>query len=326
MPKERANKRIAIWAIDPDESGTLPSPRSQRQLESWLETTSTIIQPAYVLHVSSPNDLENGTHALRDSLTTQRKLTEYLGNLAVPGVLEPKILVDRSGGPAAAAKVLAQYAQDLKASWILVSSKGRSGLSRLAHGSFAESLLHSSCTPIWALEHLAPKDERPSQIKHIAFATDFSDQSRLAFDEIVAEAARNQAQLTLVHFISPPVYLTAPPTENYLNNQLAWAHGIAKKWTSASQKMEVKLDSIIRTTTEQIPESIIREAHDCGADVIALASQSGPRAAAILGSTARQLIRQSTFPVWVLGPTCLEALRKNCTEFEEDEFPLGRTP
>lgn len=292
-----AANKIALWAIDPYELETRPNRAAQEELQKWAVATETLIQPVHVL--------EHGAQLVRSIPAIEEELTRYLSTMSLPMTLTPRVLVQPGGSKREAVDILTKYATDEKAGWILVSSKGKSGLGRLTAGSFAETLLLHSRLPVWVFGHGAPKTLDPASI---LFATDFSDASRSAFDQVLEQAARLRAQVTFVYCIDLPVGILSGvaasavfPPADYMNTQLEWANGVAKEWIARAAQQGVVAKFVIRENVPNISNEILAQAAQAKAGFIAMASTCGPAGAALLGSHARQVVRQAECPVWVFG-------------------------
>lgn len=310
-----STKRLAVWAINPFEVETRPGSAVIDELETWLGATGTAVQPVHVLGVPaavlSPD--AHGSWSEPYLAATEKETAEYLNGIGLPQLLQPKVLLHHGGTAEGAARVLLDYAQEVGAAWILVSSKGRSGLRRLALGSFAESLILTSPVPVWVFGHGNPAVLDP---RRIIFSTDFSEMSRAAFNRVLDQASKLGARVTLFHCVNFPdgalsnlgMMGMTPyiPPEDYLSGQMEFARKSAADWIKDAAQLGVQVDFVVKEVVPNIDKSILQEAEAIGAGVIALASHSGRVSAAILGSHARQVVRHSDRPVWVFGPKCAE--------------------
>src|SRR5690606_6596592 len=94
--------------------------------------------------------------------------------------------------------------------------------------------------------------------------------------------------------------------ERYPLEQEAWAKQESTAWLKLAEQHGVPIRFDCATRSENTAQAIQQAAREAGAGVIALASQSGPLSASILGSVARQVVRHSESPVLVFGPRWLE--------------------
>jgi nucleotide-binding universal stress UspA family protein len=73
-------------------------------------------------------------------------------------------------------------------------------------------------------------------------------------------------------------------------------------WENEARAAGILVSSEIDTTTPGSVANAILRRSSTEPCLLAMASQSGPIEAGILGSVTRQLIRQSPSPVWVIHP------------------------
>jgi len=308
-----AGKKIALWAVNPFEEETRPSAAAIDELKKWAEASGFLLQPVHVLYVSSidapPDDY--GGWVRRFIPAVEVEVSKFLNGMDLPGIQAPKVLVHHGVSIHSAVDALIQYAQDVRAAWILTSSKGRSGIRRMALGSFAESLLTRSPVPVWVFGH-----GKSAQLTsdRILFATDFSDVSKAAFTQVIDQAKKLGSSVTLFHCVNLPepvmsgagaMGVSSPfPIDEYMRDQTEWAKVRAAEWANDAKESGVKVDYVVKEVVPSIANAIVFEAALARAGLIALASTSGAVGAVLLGSHARQVVRQSECPVWVFGPKC----------------------
>lgn len=297
--------KMAVWAIDPMEAQTVPAQDVISELRNWISQANIHVQPVYVLEVgTSLSDIS--FYVEQRVLDLKTALNKYLNQLDLPNVLGPEVLVSKSNSIMDAIDVLLKFAKQRRSDCIMVSSKGRSGLSRIAFGSFAESLLLKSSIPVWVLSH---GDSKSLNSKKFLFATDFSENSKESYREFLRTAQALGAEVVLYYAATIPDTVLAAngmgpivAIEPYLRDLQEEGEKTAAKWMGEAKRLGVKSQAIVETVIHDVPQAILAAARakNCGA--IAMASQSGPIAAAILGSYARQVVRHSYCPVWVYGP------------------------
>jgi nucleotide-binding universal stress UspA family protein len=82
--------------------------------------------------------------------------------------------------------------------------------------------------------------------------------------------------------------------ENRNKDALKWAEEAQSEGVSITTSVDIKQG-------EPVVQSILKLAKK-HPGLIAMVSKSGPTKTALLGSTTRNLVRDSPFPVWVLQP------------------------
>lgn len=296
-------------AVDPFEIETMPSHEIIRELQNWSEQIKMTIQPVYLLETGDLKRPEISTSIAGEIEVSKNAVANYIHQLGLKNVRDPEIIVDNAASLSESVDPLLRYAETLQADWIMVSSKGRSGLQRLAFGSFAESLLTKSPIPVLVLGR---GDSEHFDVKKIFFATDFSEFSRKIYLRFLRQAKQLKAQITLYHAVTRPEAMMVgtglepiTPVGPFVDELARAQSDIAREWLAQAQLAGVLCDFIVETVVVgNIPDHILKAAQDRGCGMIAMASQSGPIQAALLGSHVRQVVRKSECPVWVFGPNC----------------------
>jgi nucleotide-binding universal stress UspA family protein len=112
-------------------------------------------------------------------------------------------------------RVVDQHAIDL----IILGSHGRKGLSHLLLGSMAENVSRSSTCPVITVGPRARSGFETS-LKRIVYATDFSDESRMALPFAVSLAQEFHAALLVTHVAPERMSHDRVQVESYLMNRL----------------------------------------------------------------------------------------------------------
>jgi nucleotide-binding universal stress UspA family protein len=156
---------------------------------------------------------------------------------------------------------------------IVMSTHGRSGLTRWTMGSVAEKVMRGAPCPV-----LVAREARP--LRHIIVPLDGSPVAEHALPEALAVAQRTGAPITLLHVVEPYVALT-PATLGWehLSMQLdeqatAAQHGHAADYLGAVAERHRRPGLTIRTLlrTGPIADAILQAAAETGGDLIAMAT------------------------------------------------------
>jgi nucleotide-binding universal stress UspA family protein len=138
--------------------------------------------------------------------------------------------------------------------------------------------------------------------RHILFATDFSEASRPAFEEAVALARENDAELVLAHAYEPPAFL---PTDLCLT-PAAYEELDAKLREDAERNLGTLKKEARRGGVRARPlalggapdEAIVEAAEETGADLVVIGTHGRTGAARFfLGSVASRVIASAPCPV-----------------------------
>lgn len=158
----------------------------------------------YALHVRTPviNPMTPpaGWPALEKAAEEEeREQRESLRN-AIPGV-KPTVLIEDGDLWTALQSVSAKQNID----FIVIGTRGRSGIGKLLLGSVAEEILREAGCPVLTVgPHSPAQPHRNGEFTRILYATSFSPESAAAAPYAVSLAQECQANLTLLHVLEDP--------------------------------------------------------------------------------------------------------------------------
>jgi nucleotide-binding universal stress UspA family protein len=205
------------------------------------------------------------------------------------------------------AETLAAFAEKERADLVVAGTRGRGAIERRFLGSVAYGLLGlSGVSVLIAHEHHAAPAERsprePATIKRILAATDFSESGNRAVDHALALLPQG-GQLTLLHVIARPISadmvlvpdpLRASGEERRMDRALAQAE-LRRLTPTDLQDKEIEAEVVEAT---DVTQAILQAAERHDSDHVILGrSGHGGLAAALVGSSARAIARQSPRPV-----------------------------
>lgn len=175
---------------------------SERAIPVAVALARGLAATLHVLTVWEPEDqdLERHFPALASDLAkaAEKYYGDYLSRVARKA--EPLTVVGevRSGRPSE--QILA-YATEKGARFIVMSTHGRSGVSRWWYGSVADRIVHTSPIPVVVVGPNALRDGGAYSIRHVATPLDGSALSESAIPTAVELAAALGARLTLVRAV-----------------------------------------------------------------------------------------------------------------------------
>jgi nucleotide-binding universal stress UspA family protein len=153
--------------------------------------------------------------------------------------------------------VLAAVIQREKVDLLVLGTRGRGGLKKLALGSVAEEVLRLAPCPVLTIgPHVSPAGSGAVEFKRILFATDFGPASTKAFPYALSLAEDYQAKLVLVHMVSP---MPSPDLSPTTYAPSAYAAEEFTKWQRTMRdESESKLRALLppNTKLETEPEYI----------------------------------------------------------------------
>ena len=221
--------------------------------------------------------------------------------------LNHRVLVER--GPVW--DVLAAEIQRENIDLLVLGTRGRGGLKKLALGSIAESVLHQAPCPVLTIGPNVPAaDSKTTEFKHILFATDFTPLSPKAFPYALSLAEDYQAQFVLLHMVPPMPIADLGPT-SYCPGPFA-AESLLK-WQDATRRDSAKAlrtllpaDANLAATPEYlvgldfVPEGVLEVAQAHKAELIVMGAMRArsPRIAAhIPWNLTHEVIAHASCPV-----------------------------
>src|SRR5579864_4995929 len=143
--------------------------------------------------------LENPPELDVERIGAEKQMRKIVEDLKTVRKVEAQVRLGKVGD--VVARVIAEEHIDL----LVIGTRGRGGISKLALGSVAEELLRIASCPVLTI---GPRAEVASaaqrmEFRTILFATDFGKASAKALPLALALARANQAKLILLHMTAP---------------------------------------------------------------------------------------------------------------------------
>ena len=200
------------------------------------------------------------------------------------------------------AEVILTQARERGAGLIVMSTHGRSGISRYLYGSVADELLRQSDVPIvlvppdcaWTW----PVERRP----RVMVTLDGSRLAEAALPPAAAVAQAMGADVLLLH--------VADPADGSAVVWILDGEGTAMSYLEATaERLRAQgLEVAVQETAGHLARAIRRTAREENVDVIAMATHGrGGAARVVLGSVATGVLRHTNVPLLVVRPVGLAA-------------------
>jgi len=157
--------------------------------------------------------IRNEAHAKTEALLS----TPELRDLSAMAVVH-------EGTPATELK---RIVRDQNVDLVVVSTHGRTGLKHLVMGSVAEELIRSATCPVLALGPHVAKSSMSTDLKHILFPTDLSEESRAVFPHLASLASEYGASITVLQVLpietgtNPDARVLTEPLRHEMKNLFA---------------------------------------------------------------------------------------------------------
>ncbi len=306
-------KRSAVkvlWAVDPFHEQPREQLRSFEVLTKLFGKLPFSAQPVALIALGRFNpEAQEFQEKWHDMASWAMKKLETLVATVKHASLTPPHLIKQEGSTTSeAASGFLSYAIEEGAHLLVVSSHARKGVSRLLLGSFAESLVLQSPLPVLVVNPLS-KAKSAARIKHVLFATDFSELSFQAFKRTVTLAAETGLTVLLFHkiqFLHPeiaPAFFYPAVSAESLKELRDGLKDEGQRWIAYAAKHGVKVKLHLDPKNGRALDEILRVAKKLGpTTMIAMASQSGKAGTLIMGSLTRQVLRQAPCPILVIHP------------------------
>ena len=203
-------------------------------------------------------------------------------------------------------EALERHAREIDAKLIVMTTHGRTGVSRAWLGSVADSLVRNSSFPLLVIRPLEDGKSFPKVcFDHFLVPLDGSEAGEKILEPTVALGQATGARFTLLHVVSPHVTMGArvsPLPAGHLKEKLAKADqylsGVAEKLKAEGIEATPKIESHFAPA-----RAILKTADDDDVDLIALATHgyTGMKRA-LLGSVTDKVIRGAQIPTLVYHP------------------------
>jgi nucleotide-binding universal stress UspA family protein len=266
------------------------------------------VSVVHVLHKDRRYEvLENPPELDLGRIAAEKELNAIVQDLGLGSTMDT-ILV--RGGPVAqqVAAVIEEKGIDL----LVIGTRGRGGLQKLALGSVAEELLRIAPCAVMTIGPKADVDEVGigHGLHRILFATDFGKGSVKALPLALALARREQAKLILLHMIDPMPATTASlsayaPAGAAADEVKEWEGSSRQKCLRqlreclpAETNPEQEIEFVVGT--DFLPEGVLTASEKFHADLIVMGANhaaSAKVAAHIPWSAVHEVVRYAPCPV-----------------------------
>ncbi|MGZ3698854.1 MAG: universal stress protein, partial [Bdellovibrionota bacterium] len=298
MNQQTPVKKI-IWAVDPfAEESKLQRPAAWA-IRRIVEHSQATVTPVYLfggfpmkVPMRTPPELVAQVRS-----RAQSRLNELVGRLPIAGLQPLEIVSDPFFTIRQGVDALIGFSRDRGADLIALSTHSRKGLGRFVMGSFAETVVLRSEIPLLVVN---PHQRASVDFKKILFLTDFSSESRQAFDRVLLLANSLESEVTVFHklqFLQTPALrsgiLSNSVYRKAFDEELSQRKAEAQRWVELASERGVRAKAKVESRKAVSAADSALEFLAKHPALVALASRSGPMSSTLLGSTARKLVRSS---------------------------------
>ncbi len=282
------------------------SRHSERALDTALSVAAEFGASLHMLHavVLHSEDPHDPSHHFPDPDEIRQRLERaadrrMVSDLAQRQAAELDVTRVQRRGPAVGPVIL-EYADEIDADMIVMSTRGRRGLEHVLLGSVAEQVVRAAACPV--LTVLSSDDAQPPGLhRPILVPVDFSAHSRDALSLAREIAARYGTSIDLLHVferpIHPEVYLGGMPLDS---PEFQTVEGSLREaletFAAETSGPDVRTDLHLREG--RAVTGILEFAEESGSGLIVIASHGLTGLAhVLLGSVTEKIVRRARCPV-----------------------------
>jgi nucleotide-binding universal stress UspA family protein len=255
---------------------------------------------AVVLHADDPND---PAHHFPDAEEIRVRLEEIaedrMANQLETSRAEEIGVIRAQRRGMSAAPVILEYAEEIDADVIVMSTHGRRGLSHALLGSVTEEVVRLSSCPVLTIRS-GVGTAAPSRIANVLVPVDFSPHSEVAAQHATEICRAYGARMHLLHVfeqpVTPEVYLGGGPST--IPDFCVLEGSLREALLGVATRAGADVESEIRVREGSAVGGILEVARDIPADLIVIATHGlGALAHVLLGSVTEKVVRRADRPV-----------------------------
>ncbi len=305
------NTRLIIWAFDPFHGNKSDHTRTALYVENLARSLNAKIEPVFIL---SPNifyfPMDYLVPPAKEDFidTAEREMETILSQFQSKYFLAGKVLYEEAFTLRGTVNSFIKYARDRKATLIFSPTQARRGFPRFWLGSFTETLLMYSPVPVITVN---PQVKGPLRFHTVIYPTDLSDASKATLISFLPLAKSFNAKIHLLHALQGFGTVSALASEglsnvafSYYNKEIKRIRAKREKqlqsWIKLCKRYGVGTTAEILASEKQVLDMVLKSAKKNHANLIAMATTSGPVENVMTGGITRQVVRYSEVPVWVM--------------------------
>lgn len=219
------------------------------------------------------------------------------------------------------ASAIAHHVAKVEASLLVITTHGRTGLSRAWLGSTADWLARFAGVPV-LLVHPAKDDEAhrpPTTFRHILVPLDGSARAERVLPDAVRLGQLQAARYTLVRVVAPIVRAFTPyasmgipmapeeeGTRRVLDEAKQYLTDVAAQLRRKHGTLYIETEAI---AGEHVADAVLTRARAVSADVVAMSTRGRGASRLLLGSVADKILRGFDGAMLLLGPVAARELQ-----------------
>ncbi|HEX7981833.1 MAG TPA: universal stress protein [Gemmatimonadaceae bacterium] len=218
-------------------------------------------------------------------------------------------------------RAIKDLVESVGANLVVITTHGRTGLSRTWLGSTADWLVRFAPAPVLMVRPPEEPAAREISLKHVLIALDGSERAERIIPEAIRLGRLVGARFTLVRVVQPiirslaavgtPALAQVPDeerTSEIVRRTKDYLDGVAETFRREIGGLEVTTEAV---ASDRTADAILECARRGGAEIIALATRGRGASRLLVGSVADKVLRGFTGAVLALGPA---AVREQMTD------------
>jgi nucleotide-binding universal stress UspA family protein len=220
----------------------------------------------------------------------------------------PVILMSEANSRSGDIQTLLNHVENVDADLILINTHAREGVERFFMGSFAETLGLRSTVPVL---FVSPNCAPIKSLDKIVYPTNFSSSSFTIYKHFLQQYAGIVKEVVIHNKIMRPINAFAESSltamggswiapQEYIDKENKRREEIGQEWSQSATELSVKASVNVDSDLGDVSESIEKATRETGADMVVVGSFASALETAIIGSIARQVVRQGHVPTLVV--------------------------
>lgn len=299
-----------VWAFDP----------YSENKETWLGTLSLldqlkdssqelIIHPIYVLGQEMVHWVSNITPPKLDLVQPKilEVMTEKLNSLNRNDFALPKVLISDGFNSRDDIDTFSEELKKIQPDLVVLNTHQRRGLKRLLMGSFTENFLLKCQFPALVIP---PNLKFTNKISKTLIPSSLKDKEKVFFKDFISGKMGIKTNVVLYSKVFHPIDTFASSAVSALGGSWVSLEAFSQEvvierikkgeeWSAEAKKQGVSVNVKVDDSPKDFAENLLQVALEEDVQMIALPSFSGRAEAVLLGSNAREIIRQSPLPILI---------------------------
>ncbi|MCB9026413.1 MAG: universal stress protein [Bdellovibrionaceae bacterium] len=299
-----------VWAFDPY-SDTQDAWQGTIGLLDQLKDSNRelIIHPIYVLGQEMVHWVANITPPKLDLVQPKilEVMTEKINSLKRNDIAQPKVLISDGFNSRDDIDTFSEELKKIQPDLVVLNTHQRKGMTRWFMGSFTENFLLKCQFPALVIP---PNMKLSKKIIKTLIPSSLKDKEKVFFNEFVSGKMGIKTDVILYSKIFHPIDTFASSAITALGGSWVSLEAFSQEvvvdrlkkgeeWGAEAKKQGVSVKVKVDDSPKDFAENLLQVAQEEDVQLIALPSFSGKTEAVLLGSNAREIVRQSPLPVLV---------------------------